>query len=130
VLVGRHSGLASLLITTEAGVVLDFVHVWVTAPSRLALHRLAADRADLGRVEAPIELVAGESIYLTPQLYDRDQRLLGQADLRWGASSEAVSIHRDGTRYARRLVARNPGRSTVTVDSAGQRASVDIVVLP
>src|SRR6186713_458474 len=47
---GRAPGVAALLITTGRGEVLDFYHVWVEAPTRVALQLVDAQGEDLGEV--------------------------------------------------------------------------------
>src|SRR6188472_2843414 len=48
---------AALLITTGRGEVLDFYHVWVEAPTRVALQLVDAQGEDLGEVREGIDLL-------------------------------------------------------------------------
>ena len=63
------------------------------------------------------------------------QRLSGAADVRWtvacgGAPCTSVALLEDGARGRRRLVARSPGKATISVDGLGQHAAIDVEVVP
>jgi hypothetical protein len=66
-----------------------------------------------------------------PALWNDAQRLGGDADAVWTSSNEAaVSVLRDGSSDRRRLRARAPGKSKVTVAVNGATATVDVEVVP
>ncbi len=124
--VARKPGASAVLITTDDASVVDFVHVWVAPVTRLTLMRSGGDRVD-----GAIGLAVGEDVTITPALWNGAQRLAGAADVAWTVSHEGtVSVLRDGSPDRRRLRARAPGKTTVTVALGDATASVDVEVVP
>ena len=125
-LVARQPGASAVLISTDDGSVVDFVHVFVAPVTRVSLAR-----RDGERVAGAIGLAVGEDLTLVPALWNDAQRLGGDADAVWTSSNEsAVSVLRDGSSDRRRLRARAPGKSKVTVAVNGATATVDVEVVP
>ena len=125
-LVARQPGASAVLISTDDGSVVDFVHVFVAPITRVTLARRDGDR-----VAGAIGLAVGEDITLVPALWNNAQRLGGDADALWTSSNQAaVSVLPDGSSDRRRLRARAPGKSKVTVSIGGAQATVDIEVVP
>lgn len=126
VLVARQPGASAVLISTDDGSVIDFVHVWVAPVTRVTLARRDGDR-----IGGAIGLAVGEDITIVPTLWNGAQRLSGDGDATWAVTSDTtVSVLRDGSSDRRRLRARAPGKTTLTVAPAGLTASVDIEVVP
>jgi hypothetical protein len=124
-LVARHEGAAAILISTDDGSVVDFVHVWVAPITAITLTRRDGDRID-----GAIGLAVGEDLTLAPALWNGAQRLAGDADVTWLVSNDAtVSLLRDGSPDRRRLRARAPGKVTLTVALGDARATVDVEVV-
>lgn len=125
-LVGKRPGTSAVLITTDDGSVVDFVHVWVAPVTKITLARRDGERVGGG-----IGLAVGEDVTLEPALWSGAQRLAGEAELAWTATDERViSILRDGTTHRRRLRARAPGTATVTVALGEATATVQLEVVP
>ena len=125
-LVGKQAGSSAVLITTDDGSVVDFIHVWVSPITRLTLARRDGDRIGAG-----ISLAVGEDVTLEPTLWFGAQRLSGDADITWTATDDKViSVMRDGSTNRRRLRARAPGKSTVTVALGDAQTTVAFEVLP
>lgn len=125
-LVARAPGVAAVLISTDDGAVVDFVHVWVAAPDHLTLARRDGDR-----IGGAIGLAVGEDVTLQPILWAGAQRLAGDAEAAWTASTDGVvSVLRDGSLDRRRIRARAPGTTTLTVAHAGVEHTVAIEVVP
>jgi hypothetical protein len=125
-LVGKKPGSTAVLITTDDGSVVDFIHVWVSPITKLTLARRDGDRIGGG-----ISLAVGEDITLEPTLWFGAQRLSGDADITWTASDDKViSVMRDGSTNRRRLRARAPGTSTITVALGDAQTTVALEVLP
>lgn len=125
-LVGKRPGVSAVLISTDDGSVVDVIHVWVAPVTAITLAR-----RDGERIAGPIGLAVGEDVALVPALWSGSQRLAGDGDVRWTASSDAsVSILRDGSADRRRLRARAPGSATITVALGGATTSVDVEVVP
>jgi hypothetical protein len=122
-------GLTAVLVRMPDGTVIDFLHVWVEAPTRVSLHRYAPDFTELGVVSAPIDLVVSESVLLTPRIYAGVQRLAGNAEATWHVKPPLLTVLRDGVPERRRLVARAPGQATVTVSMLGTSTSIDVRVV-
>lgn len=125
-LVAKKPGTSAVLISTDDGSVVDFVHIWV-APVSL----VTVARRDGERIAGAINLTVGEDITLEPALWNGAQRLAGTADVQWTASDAApVAILRDGSPDRRRLKARAPGKATITIALGDTRTSVDVEVVP
>jgi len=124
--VAKRPGTSAVLITTDDASVVDFVHVWVAPITALTLMRRDGDRID-----GAIGLAVGEDITITPALWNNAQRLSGAGDAAWTVSHEGtVSVLRDGSPDRRRLRARAPGKTTVTVALGDVKATVDVEVVP
>ena len=125
-LVARQAGTSAVLISTDDGSVVDFVHVWAAPITRISLARRDGDR-----VAGTLALTVGEDVTLVPALWNGAQRLAGDADVEWTSSNDAaVSVLRDGSADRRRLRARAPGKATLTVALGEMRASLDVEVVP
>jgi hypothetical protein len=125
-LVARKPGTSAVLIATDDASVVDFVHVWVAPVTAVTLMRRDGDRVD-----GAIGLAVGEDVTITPALWNGAQRLSGAADAVWTVTHEGtVSVLRDGSPDRRRLRARAPGKTTVTVALGDARVSVDVEVVP
>ena len=124
-LVGKRPGTSAVLITTDDASVVDFVHVWVAPVTKLTLMRRDGDRID-----GAIGLAVGEDVTITPARWNGAQRLSGAGAATWTLSNEAaVSVLRDGSPDRRRLRARAPGKTTVTVALGDTTATVDVEVV-
>jgi len=128
-LVARKAGASAVLLSTDDGSVVDFVHVWVAPATRLSLSRRDGDR-----ISGAVALAVGEDLTLVPALWNGAQRLSGAGDLQWTASGPAdaapVAILRDGSPDRRRLRARTPGKTTVTVALGELATTIDLEVVP
>jgi hypothetical protein len=124
-LVARGTGAGAVLIATDDGSIVDFVHVWVAPVTRVTLARRDGDR-----IAGAIGLAVGEDVTLAPALWNHAQRLSGDGDARWTVSDESVlRVLRDGSSDRRRLRAAAPGVATVTVTIGGVHTSVDVEVV-
>ena len=125
-LVAKKAGASAVLITTDDGSVVDFVHMWVTPVTTISLARRDGDR-----LTGDVGLAVGEDLVIAPALWHDAQRLAGEADLAWTSSNPAaLEIMRDGSTDRRRLRARTPGKTTITVALGETKASIDVEVLP
>ena len=126
VLVARKQGASAVLISTDDGSVVDFVHVWVAPVTKITLARRDGDR-----IGTAVGLAVGEDITIQPTLWNGAQRLSGDGDAVWTVSNDAaVSVLRDGSSDRRRLRARAPGKATVTVAQGETRTAIEIEVIP
>ena len=124
-LVAKQPGAAAVLISTDDGSVIDFIHVWVSPVTSMTLQR-----RDGERIADTLGLAMGEDITLVPSLFNGAQKLAGSADVVWTSSSDAVSILRDGSPDRRRIKAHAPGKTTLTVALGDAKTSIDLEVLP
>lgn len=125
-LVGRKAGASAVLISTDDGSVVDFVHVWVAPITKITLAR-----RDGERIANTIALAIGEDVTLVPALWNGAQRLSGEGDVQWSVDTgAAIAILRDGSPDRRRLRARAPGKATVTVALGDITTVVDLEVVP
>ncbi len=129
-LVGKRRGVAAILFTTSESTVVDFLHVWVEQPTHVALHRLSPTGSDLGEVRDRIDLLAGDSVWLSPRVYADAQSLAGSSASQWRVDPPVARVLRDGVYQQRRLVADRAGRATLTVSLLGVAARAEIVVEP
>jgi hypothetical protein len=131
-LVARKPGASAVLITTDDGSIVDFVHVWVAPVTKVTLAR-----RDGERIAGSIALAVGEDVTLVPALWNGAQRLSGDAEARWTATPgeprgklEPVAILRDGSVDRRRLRAGAPGKTTIVVAVGEVETAVDVEVVP
>jgi len=125
-LVAKAPGASAVLISADDGSVVDFVHVWVAPVTAVTVARRDGDR-----IVGSIGLAVGEDLVLAPALWNGSQRLVGDASVRWSASSDAtISLLHDGSADRRRLRARAPGKATITVALGDAKTSIDIEVVP
>jgi len=124
VLVARKSGASAVLISTDDGSVVDFVHVWVAPATKITLARRDGDRID-----GAIGLAVGEDVTLVPTLWNGAQKLSGDGGAAWTIDGDAVTVLRDGSSDRRRFRARAPGKTTVRVGNGETTTSVEIEVV-
>jgi len=124
-LVAKAPGAAAVLMSTDDGAVIDFVHVWVAPVTSISLARKDGDT-----VAGEVGLAVGEDLTVVPALYNGAQKLSGEAETTWTQTGDAVVVMRDGTADRRRLRARAPGKSTITVAMGDAHTTFDIEVLP
>src|SRR6185436_15368802 len=97
-----------VLIRADDGAVIDFVHVWVAQPTRLAVEAGATRGEATEEIVAPIQLVVGESRWLAPAVFGGAQRLAGAGDVAWrvtcdGVACGSIALLTDGAADRRRL---------------------------
>lgn len=125
-LVGKAIGTSAVMISTDDGSVVDFVHVWVAPVTSISLAKRDGDR-----IEGSIGLAVGEDLTLVPSLFNGAQKLAGDPDAQWTVDNEAaLAVLRDGSSDRRRLRARAPGHAKITVALGSATTSVDVEVVP
>ncbi len=122
-------GVTAILVTSKEGTVLDFYHLWVEQATRVALHQLDENARDLGEILAGMDLLVGESVYLTPKVYYDAQELAGIVRGKWKVEPAIAMILRQGVADRRRIVGTKPGDAKLTIDLAGISLSLPIRVL-
>ena len=128
VLIGKAKGVAAVLVASEDGTVLDFLHVWVNAPTRLELHGVTPDGSNLGTLGDSVDLLAGESLTVQPHAYLDAQELLGEADGTWVVEPPIAEVLHTGKPGTRRLLAKEPGQASVKITMLGLDVSLRLVV--
>lgn len=128
VLVGVSPGIAAILVVDGESTVLDFVHVRIAeADGLIAL-------SDRGRGRFPLngrlELLAGDDVTLSAALESGAEAVSGEVETRFAVVGDSVTILDEGRTGQRRLVARHPGTSTVTITALSTNSTVTIEVLP
>lgn len=129
-LTGTAPGVSAVLIRADDGTVLDYVHLWVVEASHISLELLGDDRRPQGEVLDSVELAVGESVRLRPVIYAGNQALAGEAESAWQVDAAVAEVLRDGAPSRRRLIARAPGRATVSVRALGLESTFELVVVP
>lgn len=127
-LVAKRSGTSAVLITTDDGSVVDFIHVWAAPVTKVSLSKKDGDR-----IGGSIGLAVGEDITIQPALWNGAQRLAGEGQVTWTSSegdAGPIAILRDGSVDRRRLRARAPGKATITVALGETTTTVEIEVVP
>jgi hypothetical protein len=125
-LVGKSAGTSAVLITTDDGSVVDFIHVWVAPVTHISLAR-----RDGERVGGPVGLAVGEDLTLVPSLFNGAQKLAGDSDAQWTVDNDAaLVVLRDGSTDRRRIRARAPGKATITVALGTATTTVNVEVVP
>jgi hypothetical protein len=129
-LAGRSPGMSAVLVAMDGDVVLDFVHIWVKATDRVAVHGLDGAGGDLGPLTEPLELVVGEGTRLVPHPYAGSERLIGVATSTWVVDPPIAIVLREGLPNRVRLVARAPGKAEVRVTMLGATHKLALQVVP
>jgi hypothetical protein len=125
-LVAKAAGTSAVLITTDDGSVVDFMHVWVAPVTQITIAR-----RDGERVTGTLGLAVGEDVTLVPALFNGAQKLAGDAAAQWSVDNAApLSILQDGSTDRRRLRARAPGKTKLTVALGAATTSIDVEVVP
>lgn len=127
---GVAPGMTALLISTKAGLVMDFVHLFVAAPTRLGVHRFDGAVATTEEIAGRIQLLSGDEIVLAPAPYRGEERLMGRSEATWSVDTTAVLLLEEGVLGRRRVVAREPGEASLTIFSFGLEHTVELEVLP
>jgi hypothetical protein len=126
---GISPGVASLLVMT-GGTVVDFFHVWVQTADTLLLHRRTAEGVEVGALPEHVQLLVGDELVISAELYRGAQRMLGDAEATWTADPSVAQLLEDGDRNERRVVARAAGTTTLEVGALDLAAAVELEVLP
>ena len=125
-LVAKGAGTSAVLITTDDGSVIDFMHIWVAPVTQITLAR-----RDGERIAGPIGLAVGEDLTLVPSLFNGAQKLAGDSAAVWTVDNPGpLVVLQDGSSDRRRLRARAPGKTKVTVALGTATATVDVEVVP
>jgi len=125
-LVAKSAGTSAVLISTDNGSVVDFVHVWVAPVTQITLAR-----RDGERITGSIGLAVGEDVTLVPSLFNGAQKLAGNSDATWTVDNQtALVVLQDGSSDRRRLRARAPGKTKVTVALGDAKTTLDVEVVP
>ena len=125
-LVAKSAGTSAVLISTDDGSVVDFVHVWAAPVTSITLAR-----RDGERITGSIGLAVGEDVTLVPSLFNGAQTLAGDSQATWTVENQGpLVILQDGSSDRRRLRARAPGKTKVTVALGEATASIDVEVVP
>ena len=126
VLVAKQPGASAVLITTDDGSVVDFVHIWVAPVTRITLAR-----RDGEHVAGTVGLAVGEDLTLAPTLWNGAQALSGEAEATWTLTGDATfAMLADGAADRRRLRARTPGTATLTVAMGDVHTTLAVEVVP
>ena len=124
--VAKSAATAAVLISTDDGSVVDFVHIWAAPVTEITLAR-----RDGERITGSLGLAVGEDVTLVPSLFNGAQKLAGAPDATWTVTSESVvTVLRDGSADRRRIRARTPGKATVTVALGDSKTTLDVEVVP
>jgi hypothetical protein len=105
--------MTAVLVTTDDGTVLDFVHVWVKAPTSVDLS--AREGQSSRRVRGRVDLFVDEVLDLEASVSGEGQPLAGDLPLEWRVDGTALALLDAGAPSRRRLVAATPGTSRLTV---------------
>ena len=127
-LVAKSPGTSAVLISTDDGSVVDFIHMWAAPVTKVTLSKRDGDR-----IGAQIGLAVGEDLTLQPALWNGAQKLAGEGQVTWtssGGDAGPVAILRDGSVDRRRLRARAAGKVTITVALGDTKTDVEIEVVP
>lgn len=125
---GKAPGLTSLLLVSDDGVVLDFFHLWVKEPTSVSLGQVMADDK-LVELGGRIDLMRGETLHLAATLRGEGQDLGGEAEDRWKMEGKAAQILEEGRSGRRRIVAVEPGKSSLEVRILDRIAKLEIQVV-
>ena len=126
--VGMAPGVAALVLLSDEGRAVDFIHVFVAAPKRIGLHRRDGG-LELGELVDDVEMIVGDEMIVEVEPYIDSQRLLGRGSSEWTADAP-ITLLRDGAVERRRVVARTAGDAKLTVKAFGFEKTLTIRVVP
>jgi hypothetical protein len=127
---GLKPGLASMLITTQGDVVVDFLHVWIAEADAVRLHRVTESGAETAPMPSSMQMLVGDEITLVAAPHKGPQRLLGDLDAVFDADPQVVKVLDEGVPGSRRIVASAPGETIFTAEALGIEVQVALEVLP
>lgn len=110
--------------------VVDFLHVWVSEPDELRIQRYSSLGVLLGQVQPTATLLSGDELLVSVEPYAGGQALLGNFVLERSLTGDAIAIVPDPVGGWYRVVARKPGKATLTFGALKQTARWEIEVLP
>ena len=127
-LVAKQAGTSAVLISTDDGSVVDFVHVWVAPVTQITLAR-----RDGERIAGTVGLAVGEDITLVARRCSNGaQKLAGDADCTWTVSDDTAA--RRPAPMARPIAAAcaraRPARRRSPSRSATRTTTIDVEVVP
>lgn len=127
---GVGPGMSAVLIMSDDGMVLDMFHVWVKAPTSVELFATRGRAGDrLEPVTGRIELLRGEVVELSSAVQGEGQTLAGEVPQEWKLDKpNVVELLEDGASGRRRIVAVDPGDTTLTIHAGKAFASLKITV--
>lgn len=123
-------GMSAVMFVGPEGEVMDIIHVWVQAAAELRIQRYTENGNLLGQVQTSSQLLVGDEVFVAVEPYANSQPLLGNFDLHYQVDTDAVTLLADPVMAYYRVVARNPGRATVTFTGLGIDKTWDLEVLP
>lgn len=129
-LLGIAPGLATMLVTTEGDLVVDFLHVWVAEADAVRLHRKTQAGLETAPMPASMQLLVGDELTIVAAPHKGGQRLLGDIGATFTADPAIVKILDEGVPGSRRVVAQAPGKTTFTAEALGITVSTELEVLP
>jgi hypothetical protein len=125
---GVAPGVASLLMTSGDGVVLDFTSLWVAKATGLELTREAEDGTAIGPMPGKLDLLVGDDAYVAVEPRSNTEPLIGALPVAFTADPAVVSVLDDGVPGRKRLVARAVGTTHVVVSAIGLEKRFDLAV--
>jgi hypothetical protein len=128
VVIGKSAGASALLFVSDADTVLDFLHVWVKAPTALDVTASTPGSDQMGHVDGPLELMVGEDAQVAIAPSADGQRLLGTSAAEWTIEPAIAILLREGSDARRRIVASAPGKAVIHVKMLGLESTIDVRV--
>lgn len=126
---GVGPGMSAVLVMSDDGMVLDMFHVWVKAPTKVELYAPRGKSDRLEPVSGRVELLRGELLELTSAVQGEGQTLAGEVPQEWALSKkDVVELLEDGASGRRRLLALEPGETTLTIHAGKAFASLVVSV--
>jgi hypothetical protein len=123
-------GMSAVMFVGPDEEVIDIIHVWVSTPDELRIMRYSDSGDLLGRVQPTAQLLVGDEILVATEPFGNGQFLLGNFELAYASTNDAVAIVPDPVGGWYRVVARTPGMATVTFAGLDLVATWQIEVLP
>lgn len=109
---------------------LDFIHLWVSAPERLVLLRRGSEGAPIGRLLPKLVLVVGDDLIISVEPFAADQQLVGDFDVQWSSGEHVLTVFPAGVEDWYRLRALSPGKVNLTAEALGLSTKLEVEVLP
>ncbi len=127
---GKKAGISAILLSYTDSTVYDLLHIWVADPTDIFFRKQSEEGYDLGSLASAFQMVNGDRIFVSIEVFSNGQPLVGFTDGEWTVDDpNVVQIYDDGITGRRGILAVSKGKAKVTFTSNTLTPSLEIEVL-